>query len=197
MMTMEADNSTFSLSDVPDLSGVFEESTGPDPFIDGIYEGTVQQERRITDRNGNERVFETTDTPSASGTGRNIRLQIEIKRKSDGRTLGTSYNVFYRPDDLSAETIQKVIAHKDAAKTSGEKVEWGELFGPFMTLQKLATLQKIAGVRSFQRTAEGGLDVSAIYGKKVWATLGPDTRNPQYKEVKRLAAEAPKRQPVL
>lgn len=195
MMTMEATD--FSLADVPDLSGVTDDFSGPTPFEDGIYEGTVQKERRITDRNGNDRVFETTDTPSNNGNGRNIRLQIEITRKSDGRTLGTSYNVFYRPEDLSAETIQKVIAHKDAAKESGEKVQWGDLFGPFMTLQKLATLQRIAGVRSFQRTPEGGLDVSAIYGKRVYATLGPDKRNPQYKEVVRLSPEAPKRQPVL
>lgn len=192
MMTAE-----FSLTDIPDLSDVFEEQTATAPFEDGVYEGTITKERRITDRNGNDRVFETGDSPSASGTGRNIRLQIEVKRKSDGRTLGTSYNVFYRPDDLSSETIAKVIAHKESAKDEGGKVQWGELFGSFMTLQKLATLQKIAGVRSFARTPEGGLEVSGLYGKRVFATLGPDTRNPQYKEIKRLSADAPKRNPVL
>ena len=187
----------FTLADVPDLSGVFEDYTGPEPWADGTYEARIERERRITDRNGNDRVFESGDSPSANGNGRNIRLQLTVTRKSDGRTLGSQFSVFYRPSDITQETVQAIIAHKESTP-EGEKTQWGELFGPFMTLQRLAKLQKIAGVRSFARTEEGGLDISGLYGKKVYARLGPDKRSEgKYKEVLDVSNEPPKRNPVL
>ena len=177
-----------NLGDIPDLSDIGEESR-PDPFTDGWYEGVILGKREFTDQNGNDRVFESSDAASQRGDSRNVRLQVELKRQSDGRTLNVSTMINYRPEDVSAETIQAVTAHKAKIK-DGE--EWGPLFRSYMVLNRLGTLQRIAGVRQLQRTSEGGLDLAALYGKTAYFKIGPDTRNPAYKEVKTFSDQAPK-----
>jgi len=169
---------TLNLGDIPDLSGV--EEVRAEPFADGWYSGTILAKREFTDRNGNDRVFESTDAPAAR-SGRNIRLQVELKRASDGKTLNTSTLVNYQPDDLTQETVQAVSAQREKVK---DGAEWGSLFRPFMTLTRLSKLQKIAGVRQLQRNGDGGLDLHPLFGKTAWFKIGEDSRNPQYKEVK-------------
>lgn len=181
-----------NLGDIPDLSGIGED-TQSTPFEDGWYSGRVLAKREFTDKNGNERVFESNDTP-AQKSGRNIRLQIELKRTSDSRSLNTSALINYQPDDLSQETIQAVNAQKEKVK---EGEEWGTLFRPFMTLTRLGKLQKVAGVRQLQRNGDGGLDIAPLFGKAIYVKLVPDDRNPQYKMVKEFQAEPPARAKVL
>lgn len=190
---MSTETGTFVLPDIPDLSGVVEsyEST---PFENGWYSGTILGKREFTDKNGNDRVFESNDAPSARGDSRNIRLQVELKRQSDGRTLNTSTLINYKPEALSAETITAVTAHNAKVK---EGAEWGDLFGSFMTLTRLAKLQKIAGVRQLQRTEDGGLDLTALYGKTGYFKIKEDDRNPQYKQVADFQLDKPKRLPVF
>ena len=185
--TMEAIN----LGDIPDFSSFDETTNGTAPFDDGWYEGTILGRRSFTDQNGNDRVFESSDAPSAKGDSRNIRLQVEIKRQTDGRTLNVSTLVNYLPEHLTQQTLQAVAKRREEAKESGEQM--GDLFRPFMTLTRLAKLQKIAGVRQFQRNGDGGLDLSSLYGKKAYFRLAPDKRNDKYKEIADYNAEAPKR----
>lgn len=181
----------FNLPEIPDLSGVQEAAGEGGGWEDGWYEGVIVDQRSFEDKNGNERVFETCDTPSAKGDSRNIRFQAVIRRKSDSRTLGTSVQVNYRPEDLTPETVAAVTARA----TAGDG-QMGDLFRPFLALQQLGRLQKIAGVRQLQRNGNGGLDLTPIYGKPAFFRLGPDSRNPQYREVKAFQAEAPKRAAV-
>lgn len=185
---------TFNLGDIPDLSGIGDDRPESTPLADGWYQGVFLEKREFTDRNGNDRVFESSDTPAQS-TGRNIRLQIELTRKSDGKKFNVSTLVHYKPEDLTAETIQAIAARRAENKESG--AEWGDLFRPFMTLSRLSKLQNIAGVRQLQRSADGGLDISPLYGKVAFFRLKPDTRNPQYKEVADYQLAEPKRVPVL
>ena len=188
MTTMTDETLDLNLGDIPDLSGV--QDSEPTPFENGWYEGRILAKREFTDSNGNERVFESSDEP-AQKSGRNIRLQIALKRHSDGRTLNTSYLVNYQPEDLTAATVSAIMAHKDRIK-AGEETGWGTLFRPFMTLQRLGKLQKVAGVRQFQRNGNGGLDLKPVYGKTVYVKLTDDDRNPKYKMVKDITADTPK-----
>lgn len=184
---------TLNLSDIPvipDLSGI-EEPRSSEPFEDGWYAGTIFEKRELTDKAGNDRIFESGDQPSQAGDSRNVRLQVEIARKADGRKFGTSYLLNYRPEDLSAETVQQVMAGIEASKTGGKM--GGSLFRSFMTLRRLGTLQKIAGVRQLARNGNGGLDLHPIYGKKAYFKLGPDDRNPQYKAILDVRDTAPKK----
>lgn len=172
--------SDFNLGDIPDLSGI-DGNDRPEPFADGWYRGVILEKREFTDKNGNERVFESSDTLSQKSDSRNIRLQLELTRKSDGKTLNVSTLVNYKPSDLTAETVGAIALRNKERKEGG--AEWGDLFRPMMTLTRLAKLQKIAGIRQFQRTADGGLDISPLFGKVGYFRLRPDTRNPAYKEV--------------
>ena len=185
--------SDFNLGDIPDLSGVGDVPRS-EPLSDGWYKGVILEKREFTDKNGNDRVFESNDTP-AQRSGRNIRLQIELTRASDGKVfpLGTLIN--YQPSDLTAETVQAIAARK--AENQGNGVEWGDLWRPFMALTRLGKLQKIAGVRQFQRTEDGGLDLTPLFGKVGYFRLKPDSRNAAYKEVADFQETAPKRVPVL
>lgn len=178
-----------NLGDIPDLSGMGEDTSVA--FADGWYQGTILEKREFTDQNGSDRVFESQDIPSANGDSRNIRLQVEIKRQSDNRTLNTSVLVNYRPEDLSPETIQAITAHKE----TGEK--WGSLFRPFMVLNRLGKLQKIAGVTQLQRNGDGGLNIQPLYGKTAYFKLEPDDRNPQYKAVADFRTTKPSKATVL
>lgn len=182
-----------NLGDIPDLSGIMDDA-GPAPFENGWYEGAILARREFTDSNGNDRVFESSDAPAAR-SGRNIRLQVAIKRQSDGRVLNTSTLINYQPEDLTAETIQAVAQRREESKDSGNQM--GDLFRPFMTLTRLAKLQKIAGVRQFQRNGDGGLDLTPLYGKTAWFRLQDDSRNPQYKEVGDFRHDPPKKAKVL
>jgi hypothetical protein len=191
--TVSGDNmSDINLVDIPDLSAIEEERS--EPLTDGWYQGTILGKREFTDKNGNERVFESSDTPAQS-SGRNIRLQVELTRRSDNRTFNLSTLVHYKPSDLTAETIQAIAQRREENKKNG--VEWGDLFRPFMTLSRLGALQKIAGIRQFQRTEDGGLDLTPLYGKVAFFKVGPDTRKPEYKEIKSFQENEPKRVPVL
>ena len=177
---------TIQIPDVPDLSGVQDVETAR--FEDGWYGGTILAKREFTDRNGNDRVFESTDAPSQNGDSRNIQLQVELTRQSDKRTYNARAMVNYRPEDLSAETVQQVMAQREKAKDEG----WGSLFRPFMTLMRLGKLQRIAGVRQLQRNGNGGLDLTPTYGKSAYFRLGPDDRNPEYKAIVDFSDAAPK-----
>lgn len=181
---------TLNLGDIPDLSGI--EESQPEPIANGWYTGTILAKREFTDKNGNDRVFESSDEVSARGDSRNIRLQVELKRTSDGRTLNTSAMINYQPEDLSKETVQ-AVAERNA---SGSK-EWGELFRPFMTLSRLSKLQKIAGVRQLQRNGNGGLDLKPLFGKQAYFRLKDDDRNPQYKQVAEFREDKPAKSVVL
>lgn len=174
---------TLNLQDIPDLSGIGDDVQESAPFEDGWYRGTILEKREFVDKNGNTRVFESLDAPSANGDSRNIKLQIEIKRQSDGRTLNVSQLVNYRPEDLTAATVQAVKAAADQVKEG--VIEWSgnPLFRSFATLQRLQKLQKVGGVRQLQRNGNGGLDLTSVYGKSAYIKLRPDNRNPQYKEV--------------
>lgn len=181
------------IPDIPDLSGIQDPTRG-EPFGDGWYEGTIMEKRELTDRSGNERIFETTDQPSQNGDSRNIRLQVELVRKADGRKLGTNTLINYRPEDLSADVVAQVTAKMAEVKAGAE---WGPLFRPFMTLSRLSKLQKLAGVRQLQRNGNGGLDLHPLYGKKGFFRLAPDDRNPEYKAIAEFRETAPARAKVL
>lgn len=183
--------SDINLTDIPDLSGIEDSRPEFQPFEDGWYKGTILGKREFTDQLGNERVFESSDTPAQSGLSRNIRLQTQLTRQSDGKTLNISMLVNYQPEDLTAETVQKVLAQKEKVNTGEE--EWGTLFRPYMTLNRISKLQKIAGVRGFSRTAEGGLDLTPVYGKEAYFRIRPDNRNDKYKEIADFSTEAPKK----
>ena len=185
-MTMEE---TMNLTDIPDLSGLTSESSTDAGFSDGWYAATILERREFTDKNGNDRVFETADTPSAAGDSRNITLQMSLKRQSDGREINLRTIVNYRPEYLSQESIQAVIA--DQAKTPEERDS--SLLRASLTLQKLAKLQQIAGVRQFARNGNGGLDLHSTFGKSCYARIRPDSRNPQFKEVADFRMDKPKK----
>jgi len=183
-------NTELNLGDIPDLSA-FAEDTSSEPWTDGWYQGTIQEQRTFVDRNGNDQVFQSSDAPSANGDSRNIRLQVEIKR-TDGRTLNTNTLVNYRPEDLTQETVQAVSKRREE---SGDAM--GDLFRPFITLTRLAKLGKIAGGRQLQRNGNGGLDLTPLYGKSAYFRLKDDDRNPQYKQIADFRHDAPKRARVL
>jgi hypothetical protein len=185
--------SDLNLGDIPDLSGI-DGNTRPEPLADGWYRGTILEKREFTDSNGNDRVFESNDTP-AQRSGRNIRLQVELTRKSDGRTFNLSTLINYKPEDLTAETVAAVA--KRVQENKEGTAEWGELFRPFMTLTRLGKLQKIAGVRQLQRNSEGGLDITPLFGKTAYFRVKPDSRNTQYKEVADFQDYEPKKAGVL
>ena len=138
--------------------------------------------------------------PSKGGDSRNIFLRLTVRRKSDGRVMNTKDLVNYRPSDFTQESIAAVLAHKEAmkaAKQAGTEVpEWGPLFRPFSALTQIGTLQRIAGVRQFQRTAGGGLDISPLFGKTCFVRLTDDKAG-KYKEVAELSDVAPKKAAVL
>ena len=178
-----------SLGDIPDLTDIGVEETTP--FENGWYEGVIVGRREFTDNNGNDRVFESSDAPSAKGDSRNIRLQVALKRKSDGREMNISALINYQPNDLSQETIQAVTAQKEKVKASGE--QWGTLFRPFMTLTRLGKLQKIAGVRQLQRGTDGALVLTPLFGKTAFFKIAEDDRNAAYKQITDFKETAPKK----
>lgn len=183
-----------SLGDIPDFSGLGDESPF-ESFADGWYQGTILGTRTFTDKSGNERIFASVDAPSAKGDSRNIRLQVVLTRKSDGRTLHNSMLVNYRPEDLTQDAVQAVKGRMAAAKASGERFAGDRTS---LALSRLSTLQQIAGVRQFQRDTEtGGLDISALYNKTAFFRLAPDDRNPLYKAVDKFQPTAPTKLPVL
>lgn len=186
-----------NLGDIPDLSGISDFLAASDPWVDGWYRGQIVAKREFTDKNGNDRVFESGDAVSAKGDSRNITLQTMVTRK-DGKTSNQSIRLNYRPEDLSQETVQAIAQQIEVNKANvGEKPQWGTLFRSYMALTQLGALQKIAGVRQFQRTGDGGLDLTPLFEKTVYVRLAPDDRNPQYKAVDRFQANEPKKVPVL
>mgnify|MGYP001574108096 FL=1 len=188
--SVEFASGSLNLGDIPDLSGIEDTQTA---WEDGWYEGVILERRSFTDKNGNERVFESSDAPAKGGDSRNVQIQVQIKRQ-DGRELNTSARVNYQPGDLTTETLQKVAAQKEKSKDEG----WGPLFRPFMSLLQLGALQKIAGVRQFQRDTDGGLILTPLFGKKAYFKLEPDDKSGgKYKQVGKFRADRPSRVPVL
>lgn len=189
-------SSDFNLGDIPDLSGIGDTEYTPasEPFADGWYAGTILEKREFTDKNGNDRVFESSDAP-AQKSGRNIRLQVQLTRKSDGKQFNVSTLVNYKPEDLTVSTVNAIAARKVEQKSSG--AEWGDLFRPYMALTRLSKLQKIAGVRQFQKAQDGGLDITPLFGKSAFFRVKPDDRNPVYKQIADYQTDEPKRVPVL
>ena len=181
----------FNLGDIPDLSGI--EDQRPQPLEDGWYQGTFLAKREFTDNNGNERVFESSDTP-AQRNGRNIRLQVELTRKSDGRKFYVSNLINYLEHDLTPKTSAEISKRKEENKESDEEDEEEE--EEEVTLTRLGKLQKIAGVRQLQRNGDGGLDLTPVYGKTAYFKIRPDSRNAQYKEIADFQENEPKRVPV-
>lgn len=186
--------SELNLGDIPDLSGIEDQRPEFQPFENGWYQGVILEKREFTDKNGNDRVFESVDAVSQRGDSRNIRLQVELTR-TDGKKLNVSTLINYKPEALSQATLQAVAAQKEKVNTDG--AEWGELFGVFMTLNRLAKLQKIAGVRQLQRSADGGLDITPLFGKTAYFRIADDKRNPQYKEIADFQDYAPKKAGML
>lgn len=180
-----------NLGDIPDLSAL-SVPTEAEPFSDGWYQAQILERRSFTDPNGNDKVFESSDSPSANGDSRNIRLQLQVKRQSDNRTLNTNIQVNYRPEDLTQETVQAVAKRQEESRENNTNM--GDLFRPFMTLTRLGRLQKIAGVRQLQRNGNGGLELTPLFGKTLYVRLGDDPRtNGKFKEVKDFGMDAPKR----
>lgn len=180
-----------NLGDIPDLSSIGDDRPEFQPFENGWYQGVIHEKREFTDKNGNDRVFASGDSVSQRGDSRNIRLQVELTRASDGKKLNLSTLINYNPSDLSQATLQAVASHKEKVNTDG--AEWGDLFRSFMTLTRLAKLQKIAGVRQLQRSNDGGLELTPLFGKTAYFRIKDDTRNPQYKEVADFQDYRPKR----
>lgn len=182
-----------SLPEVPDLSGVTEDR--PEPFEDGWYQGTFLETRTFTNKDGNELTF-TSEDVEAQKTGRNIFLQTQITRKTDGRKLNTRVLVNYRPEDLTT-TVLAAVAERKAQIKSEEEEDWGNLFRAFMSQVRIGTLQRIAGIRQFQKNGNGGLDISPLFTKTAFFRIGPQKDKPEYKDVKEFSDTAPKKKAVL
>lgn len=183
----------FNLGDIPDLSALVGGSSDSQPWENAWYGAQILGKREFEDKNGNMRTFESNDSVAASGESRNIRLQVEVTRASDGKKLNISYLLNYRPSDLTSETVAAVIA--DNAKERSEQD--ASLTRSRLTLARLAALQKIAGVRAFQRTDEGGLDISPLFGKSAYVRLKDDDRNPQFKAVADFRLDRPTKAKTL
>lgn len=190
-------DTVLSLGDIPDLSGISDGGADSTPFSDGWYEGVILAKREFTDRNGNDRLFESGDTPSKNGDSRNAVLQVEVTRASDKRKMNTKIGINYREVDFAPETLQAIVAAKEAAKASGERPQWGSLFRSFMALKQLGQLQGVAGVKTFARNDTGGLNLAPAYGKPVFVRLAPDDQNPLYKQVADFRATKPAKAAVL
>lgn len=186
---------TLNLEDIPaipDLSGIAD-PTGSgsfEKFGPGWYAGEILESRTRTDKAGNESTFASDDLPSQSGDSRNIRLQVAVTRQSDKAVNHYSLRMNYRPEDLTAETVQQITAQMEQVK-NGE--QWGSLFRPFMVLNRLSKLQKIAGVRQLQRNGNGGLDLHPVFGKKGYFRLAPQKDKPEYLEIADFRETAPKK----
>lgn len=176
-------NDAINLPDIPDLSGIGDSPSDFTPFEDGWYKGVILEKREFVDRNGNTRVFESADQPSQNGDSRNIKLQVQVTRQADKATLNVSTLVNYRPDDLTAATVQAVKVVQEQVKEGAAEWKGNPLSRSFFALQSLQKIQKVAGVRQLQRNGNGGLDLSAVYGKEAYIRIKPDERNPQYKTV--------------
>lgn len=185
-----------SLGDIPDLSGIGEGESTFTPFVNGWYQGVILEKREFTDKNGNDRMFPSGDTVSQKGDSRNLALQVVLTRK-DGKTLSSKATLNYRLEDLTQETVQQIAAVMAKAKESGEQAQWGPLFRSYMCLMRLSALQKIAGVRQLQRTSDGGLDITPLFGKTAYFRIKDDSRNAAYKEIDKFQATAPSKVPVL
>ena len=181
---------TMQLGDIPvipDLSSFAGDEVTP--FENGWYKATIQARREFTDKNGNDRIFESEDTP-AQRSGRNIRLQVEVTRASDGRKLNVSWLINYNPDDLTQETVAAVMAKKD------DGGEYGDLFRSYMTIKRLSSLQAVAG-KALTRGSDGAFDLTPLYGKECFVRVADDDRNPIYKQIKDVRPVTSKPKQVL
>lgn len=178
--------STQSLPDLPDLSGMTEDR--PEPWADGWYTATVEQSHAVT-REGMEVTYATKDVPSRDGQSRNLQIRLVVTRKSDGRTMHTKTLINYRQSDFSAETLSAVQTRKAEVKVGGE---WGPMFRPFQALTSIGSLQRIAAIRQFQRTADGGFDLTPLFGKSVFVRMKDDEAG-RYKDITAISDTAPKK----
>ena len=153
-------------------------------FVDGWYEGFFLHTRNFKSKDGTARTFSSGDTPSKDGASRNIRLEVEVTRKTDGRTMNLTMLLNYRYEDLDTSTIQAVKDGKADTRTK-------------LSLQRLAGLQKIAACGPLISDGQGGIELGPLYGKTAYFRLGPDNRNSAFKQIKACQLEAPKRAAVL
>ena len=166
-----------------DLDGIDGGGEGSD-WQDGWYEGFFLATRSFTSKDGTARHFLSGDIPSKDGASRNIRLEVEVTRKTDGRTMNLTMLLNYRYEDLDTSTIQAVKEGKAETRTK-------------LSLQRLAQLQTIAACGPLMPDGQGGIELGALYGKTAYFRLGQDSRKPTYKEIKACQLEAPKRAAVL
>ena len=152
-------------------------------FADGWYEGFFLATRSFTSKDGTARQFLSGDTPSKDGASRNIRLEVEVTRKTDGRTMNLTMLLNYRYEDLDTSTIQAVKDGKADTRTK-------------LSLQRLSQLQTIAACGPLIPDGQGGIELGALYGKTAFFRLGPDNRNSAFKQIKACQLEAPKRAAV-
>ena len=153
-------------------------------FEDGWYQGFFLHTRNFTSKNGVAQTFTSRDVPSKDGASRNIQLEVEITRKSDGRILNTTLQRNYRYEDLDTSTIQAVKDGKANTRTR-------------LALQDLAQLQKIAACGPLLPDGQGGIELGPLYGKEAYFRLGPDDRNSAFKKIKACQLDPPKRSVVL
>jgi hypothetical protein len=174
----EVDNLT--LPEIPDLSGITEERSAP--WENGWYNAAVIESQTVTSRTtGAVTTFASEDRVSKDGTSRNLFLRVRIARL-DGRTLNTRSRVInYRPSDFTPTRVAEVIEGQKQAKEEGDWAD-KDLFRSFMSMLRIGTLQRIAGVKQFQHTPEGGLDLTPLFGKQCFARLADDDQG-KYKEV--------------
>jgi hypothetical protein len=191
-MTQAYDDAVATLPEVPDLTGMTEDR--PEPWQIGWYSARILSTRTVTSREtGAAMIFNTDDTLSNRQDSRNIRLQLEVRRKSDGQMMHTNHLINYRNENLTAEMVAAVLARKaeiKAAAKLGQKVEWGELFGAFMTQLRIGTLQRLAG-GNLGRGTDGGFLLSPLIGRSLFVRLVDDDAK-RYKEVKEISDTAPK-----
>jgi hypothetical protein len=153
------------LGDIPDFSDVPDDR--PEPWANGWYLATIYASRTFTDKNGNDQTFESSDTPAIS-SGRNIRLQVVVTRASDDRVMGMTHLINYRPEDFD---------RIDEVRNGGGDTRLR------MVLTRMRRLQQIAGVRQFQRTADGGINLRPLFDKSYYVKLGP-RKDSDFKEIK-------------
>jgi hypothetical protein len=174
----EVDNLT--LPEIPDLSGMIEDR--PAAWEDGWYDAIVLESQTVTSRTtGAVTTFTSEDRISKAGDSRNLFLRVQIKRRKDGRTLVTRAKcINYRPSDFTPERVAAVIEGKTRAKEEGS---WSDtdLRRSFLSMLRIGSLQRIAGVKQFQHTPEGGLDLTPLFGKPGFARLADDDQG-KYKE---------------
>ena len=193
-MTTTVDEDT-QLTPIPNFADIPDEPRA-EPWVDGWYAGTFQNQRTFTNKDGNEITFESGDEVSQKGDSRNVVLQTKLTRK-DGRDFNGAVRINYRPDvDFTRERIARIAelnATKDAEPTKDETRSR-------IALGQLKRLQTIAGT-TFTRNGNNGLDLTPVFNKGGFFRIADGKPNPTtqkvYKEIVEFSSEPPKQKAVL